>query len=381
MGQIITNISYWEKDIWHDHVDFTIVGAGIVGLSTALFLKRQAPEAKIIILERGILPHGASTKNAGFLCFGSVGELADDLHNTGESSLLNTLDQRISGGKALLDIAGRKAIDYGNCGGIELFESQSAFQSLSEKIPYFNNLLEQHFGLSNTFKVIPTPAHFALYRQCIINQFEGRIHTGKMMLALYQKAIAAGILVINGTEVKNIERSSNYYTVESSGSSFRSENVILCTNAFTNALIPSPHVQPARNQVILTSDLSEPLIDATFHLDQGYYYFRPIGNKVLFGGGRHTFGNQEMTDDLDISLTLRNHLLEKMNAWIPQPKPITAEMHWSGILGIGENKTPEISKIEQGLYIGVKLGGMGVAIGSEVGRKLAELVLKDNGYK
>ena len=60
------NLSYWEQKQWFKNIDFSIVGSGIVGLSTALFLKQRFPTSNIIILEKGILPQGASTKNAGF---------------------------------------------------------------------------------------------------------------------------------------------------------------------------------------------------------------------------------------------------------------------------------------------------------------------------
>ncbi|MBQ0741417.1 FAD-binding oxidoreductase, partial [Aquimarina celericrescens] len=74
-------LSYWEQHTWFDNVDFCIVGSGIVGLSCALQLRKKHPKAKILILEKGILPQGASTKNAGFACFGSASELLSDMKN------------------------------------------------------------------------------------------------------------------------------------------------------------------------------------------------------------------------------------------------------------------------------------------------------------
>jgi len=50
------NLSYWEIKNWLTNVDFTVVGSGIVGLSCALELRRKYPQAKIIVLEKGMLP-------------------------------------------------------------------------------------------------------------------------------------------------------------------------------------------------------------------------------------------------------------------------------------------------------------------------------------
>ena len=66
--------SYWERTAFVGHADVIIIGTGIVGLSAALNLKRLQPSLKVTVLERGFLPSGASTKNAGFACFGTVSE-------------------------------------------------------------------------------------------------------------------------------------------------------------------------------------------------------------------------------------------------------------------------------------------------------------------
>ena len=85
------NLSYWEIKSWLSNVDFTIIGSGIVGLSCALQLKSKYPNSNILILEKGILPQGASTKNAGFACFGSISEIIDDLKSHSEDEVLNLL--------------------------------------------------------------------------------------------------------------------------------------------------------------------------------------------------------------------------------------------------------------------------------------------------
>ena len=46
---------------------------------------------------------------------------------------------------------------------------------------------------------------------------------------------------------------------------------------------------------------------------------------------------------------------------------------WSGIMGVGKSKSPIIKKINNNTAIGVRMGGMGVAIGAQVGKKLADL--------
>ena len=64
-------LSYWEKTSFFDY-DVIVIGSGIVGLNAAIHLKKSSPALKISVLESGFLPTGASTKNAGFACFGSI---------------------------------------------------------------------------------------------------------------------------------------------------------------------------------------------------------------------------------------------------------------------------------------------------------------------
>ncbi len=87
----IEELSYWERKTYFEEVDFLIIGAGIVGYSAALELREKYPHAKILILERGFLPSGASTKNAGFACFGSATELLDDLTRMDEDKVWSTV--------------------------------------------------------------------------------------------------------------------------------------------------------------------------------------------------------------------------------------------------------------------------------------------------
>ena len=53
--------------------------------------------------------------------------------------------------------------------------------------------------------------------------------------------------------------------------------------------------------------------------------------------------------------------------------PFEIDRRWSGIMGLGKQKRPIIKQLSSDVYCGIRLGGMGVAIGSLVGASLAEL--------
>ncbi|MCH9661078.1 MAG: FAD-dependent oxidoreductase, partial [Bacteroidetes bacterium] len=140
-------LSYWERHTWLDAIDFAIVGSGIVGLNCALALRERFPEKKIVVFERGLLPSGASTKNAGFACFGSVSEIVDDLNKHTEEEVIQLVRDRITGLKLLRNTIGDTSMDYQEHGGYELFTKAAPelFEECVQKLPYINNLLKEVF--------------------------------------------------------------------------------------------------------------------------------------------------------------------------------------------------------------------------------------------
>ena len=54
--------------------------------------------------------------------------------------------------------------------------------------------------------------------------------------------------------------------------------------------------------------------------------------------------------------------------------PFEIEHSWSGIMGIGNSKKPIVQQLSNNTYCGVRMGGMGVAIGSLIGQELADLI-------
>ena len=87
-------ISVWEQSTYYAPKDVVIIGCGFVGLWTAYELMQKNPQLNITILERGVIPSGASTRNAGFSCFGSVSELMYDVQLMGEANMLEKVKIR-----------------------------------------------------------------------------------------------------------------------------------------------------------------------------------------------------------------------------------------------------------------------------------------------
>jgi len=368
-------LSYWELKNWFCNVDFTIVGSGIVGLHAGLRLREKHPTAKILILEKGALPQGASTKNAGFACFGSLSEIIDDLTTHSEQEVIDLVKRRWDGLQLLRKRLGDQAIDFKPFGGYELFleKDELLYRDCLQKMPFINDLLRPLFKSDVFTREIDRFGFGKIFENVIFNPFEAQIDTGNMMQALLKSAVSENILVINRMDVTDFSDNGTHVEVSLGDFSFKTNKLLYATNGFAAALTQNA-VKPARAQVLVTKPIPNLDIKGTFHFDRGYYYFRNIGDRILFGGGRNLDFDTETTTQFGQTEIVQNRLEQLLKEVILPNTPFEVEHRWSGIMGIGSSKRPIVESLSQNVFCGVRLGGMGVAIGSLVGQELADLL-------
>lgn len=369
------DLSYWEQSKWFTNIDFLIIGSGIVGLNAALVLKQKHPQAKILIIEKGMLPSGASTKNAGFACFGSLSEICSDLSTHTEQEVLELVIKRQEGLALLRKNLGDKAIDYQQHGSFELFTNEAFYDQTMAKMDEVNQMLKPVFK-ANVFNSTTNIFSFKnIHNRYIRNQFEGQIDTGKMMQKLLQLVISKGVMILNNLKVETILNDNNKpEIILANGFKFKTKKVLVATNGFASELLQED-VVPARAQVLITKPIENLHINGTFHFDEGYYYFRNINNRILFGGGRNLDFDAEKTTEMKTTKKIQDQLESYLSQMILPETPFEIAMRWTGIMGIGNQKKAIVKQVSPNIFCGVRLGGMGVAIGSLVGKELAEIAL------
>jgi glycine/D-amino acid oxidase-like deaminating enzyme len=368
-------LSFWELKNWFTNVDFTIVGSGIVGLHCALELREKFPSAKILVLEKGVLPQGASTKNAGFACFGSVSEILDDLRSHTEEEVFQLVQKRWEGLQLLRKRIGDVALDLKPFGGFELFlkEDESTYEQCLQKLPFINDLLKPLFKNDVFSKEVDRFTFQGIQEYVLFNPYEAQIDTGNMMQQLLKLAIHQNILILNQQTVSSFIEKSTAVEVVLDDFSFPTKKLFFATNGFAKELT-NGEVKPARAQVLITKPIPNLDIRGTFHLDKGYYYFRNFENRILLGGGRNLDFEVETTTALAQTEIIQNKLEQLLKEVILPKQSFEIEHRWSGIMGVGNHKKPIVKQLSENVFCGVRLGGMGVAIGSLVGKELADLI-------
>ena len=375
-------LSFWEKDSWFNNIDVCIIGSGIVGLNAALHLKTNAPKLKILVLDRGILPSGASTKNAGFACFGSLSEILSDLKIMPENEVVDLIEERFLGLQLLRKTLGDEALDYKEWGGFEMFTTaqENLYERCLDLMPRLNILLKERFKINSSIYQNAEETNnifgFNGVQHLIKNTLEGQINTGKMMKALIQKVQQLGITIVCGTEIKQFAETEVGVELETlQWGTIKAKKLIIATNGFAKQLLPELDVKPGRAQVLITNEIENLKIKGCFHFDEGYYYFRNIGKRILLGGGRNLDFKEEETYSHDVTDKIQLALENLLSTVILPDQTYTIEQRWSGTLGLGQIKKPIIQAIGKHSICAVRMGGMGVAIGSLVGKKASELLI------
>lgn len=374
-------ISFWEKESLLQY-DVIIIGSGIVGLQTAIQIKEKKPQYSVLVLERGLLPTGASTRNAGFAATGSLSELVADSSIMTDDEILDLFAMRKGGLDFLRQQLGDEAIGYTNDGSHELLKSSET--NVLQHLDHFNQLLKPFAAVPlfeiHNHRIADFGFDKSSFAYCLSNATEGGLHTGKLIKSLLQLAISKGIEVKTGAEVLEIESHASKVIVQvkdayrAEGLGFEAAQVFVCTNAFSHRFFPEEDVQAGRGQVLITKPIAHLPFKGIFHFDEGYYYFRNVGNRVLLGGGRNQDFKKENTTAIELNEAIQTHLEAILRQQLFPNTDVEIEMKWSGIMAFGSTKMPIIKSLEERVHGGFRLGGMGVALGSMVALELAKRV-------
>ena len=368
-------LSYWEHQSFFGPADVAIIGAGLVGLTAALYLKQLRPAWRVVVLERGALPSGASTKNAGFACFGSVSEL---IEQEKRGDLQAVVAARWAGLARLRELLGDAALDYQPVGGYELFRHEEAALAAEcrEKIGYFNDLLAPVIGHGRTFRDASAEAGrfgFGGVGTLLKNEHEGSLDTGRLMRALLARTWAADVPVLTNCDVTAVEADATGYRLRlANGAAVTAGQVLLATNAFASELLPELAVAPGRGQVLVTEPLPEVQLPGTFHYDHGYAYFRQLpDHRMLLGGGRNLDFAAEATTEPGLTPAVQHYLENLLREVIVPGRQPRIDYRWSGVMGFGPALAPIIDWVRPGVLAAVRCNGMGVALGAGTGWQAA----------
>jgi gamma-glutamylputrescine oxidase len=397
-------LSVWEKESFFAPSDIVIAGSGLVGLWSAYYLKRRAPSLRITIVERGLIPTGASTRNAGFACFGSLTELVANARQMGDDQMLQLVEMRCKGLRRIRKTFRDKDIGFEQFGGYELLAPSASaspeitspssavdppagpdltnIDVLRSTIDQYNRTLKNITRQQKTFRLQNEKIGsfgFTGIRHLIDSRAEGQLHSGKLCQSLLRLVQSMNVTVLNNIEITGYEKVNGHLLLHTQHSfPLIASQLLVCTNAFARQLLPQLDVTPARGQILVTSPIDNLPFKGAFHFNEGYYYFRNLGDRILLGGARNLAIEAEATTEMAITDTIQHELQRFLSEIILPGKHYTIEDRWSGIMGMGSEKMPLISAVNDHVFCAVRMSGMGVALAPVAGDRVASLMMGDS---
>ncbi len=383
--------SYWEHSIAKNKIyDWLIIGGGILGHFCAFEIKEKYPLSSVAILEKDNFGFGATTRNAGFACFGTVGEFLSDSRLTNSDKALSTLIKRKIGLDILTTRLSKDSIGFEACGGYEILGDNEL--NILLEIEPLNKLIHNSIGLTNTFEKRENKFFTNRIGSTIFNKYEGVIKSDMLMHSLKQEALRLGIQTVSGyeaiglmstptgAEVQAVSLNKKSLTANKNSVeplTFKAGHILVATNALLKDLLPESNVMPQRGQVFVSAPLDLKL-DSSYHYDSGYYYFRSIqesGEKprLLLGGARNVSFETENTSSIEINEKIMSHLCAWAGEVLAIPGQIKIDYSWAGLMGFSPSKEPIISlNLRPNISSVFACNGMGVAMSPYIAKEFVK---------
>ena len=371
----------------HDlDVDVAIIGAGYTGLWTAYYLKRQAPDLNIVIIEAQTAGFGASGRNGGWLMGNLLGEdrlLAASSPEQRRASydLLHDIPEEV---KSVIE---REGIDCDYRKGGALYcaarypEQEASLRQYLDKL-YSQGLNENDYRWLSP-EQLAQQIRMAKPYGAIYAPHVATLHPAKLVRGLARAVERMGVRIYENSPVNHWQAGS----LRTAQASVRSRWVVPAVEGYSVTLPPLGRYQlPVQSLIVAT----EPLSAATWEeigLSRGQafsessrqvtYGQRTADNRLIFGarGGYQFAGKLRHDFDLTRSeIELRRYLFGEL---FPQLRNVQITHGWGGNLGMSRHFKPHmLCDQASGVALSGGYGGEGVGASNLGGRTLADLILQ-----
>ena len=390
--------SFWQAELKGQDLPFVtdplqgmldtevaIIGAGITGTATALWLARAGVQVRVF--EARSIAAGASGRNGGFISDGTTAGYATTIQRYGREQARRlwafTVRNHEYAGSFIEELEQRGwSCAYRRNGSLKLAAKESELESILESA----SLLNQDGREVQVVQRDELPVRLRkAYSGGAYYPSNGEFQPARFVTGLALLAQQAGTVFHTESPVSGISVGNDGVLLHTPGGKLHAHTLVLATNAWlpeigaqVGADWLSRCITPIRGQVIATEPVSEQLFPCPCSADEGYQYWRqlPDGRIVVGGWRNRSFDTESQTYDETPNEDVQKHLDAFVHETLNLPEVRIAN-RWAGIMGFTADSLPLIGRLPgvTNCYIAGGYTGHGNAFAIHAALLISELIL------
>ena len=340
---------FWLDDIAGDvarypalagdlRADDAVVGGGFAGLWTAIKLKAEHPERRVVLLEAVRMGWAASGRNGGF-CEASIthGESNAESRWPGETETLRRLGfENLDAMERFIADAGLD-VDFERTGQLSVANHEHQVEWLGESEDPDVVVLDREEVRARVNSPTFLAGEFA-------PRENANLHPAKLVAELARHAAELGVEIYEGTPVDRLAGSAtDPIRLATKLGTVTADRVALCTNVFPSLLKRYRfHTVPVYDYVLMTEPLSDEQLasigwagrEGLADMANQFHYSRlTADNRILWGGYDavyHAGGRikREYEDRMESHRRLASHFFTTF----PQLAGLRFTHRWAGVI-------------------------------------------------
>jgi len=363
----LTSTSFWQAEFRAANIpyvtrnslegaqetDIAVVGAGITGVSAALWLARAGVDVRV--LEARSVAAAASGRNGGFIANGTTESYAAATARHGRERARHMWAFSVANHAYAAQFAQELEEQGWHCGYQRNGSYKlAAYEGELELIIQSALLLNEDGWEVQVVQSgeLPERLRKAYYGGAFYPS-NGEIHPVRFVTGLAHLAEQAGALLYEESPVIAIATNADGVLLTTPKGTLRARKLILATNAWLpeiGKLLDADWlarcITPTRGQIIATEPIPERILPCPCSADQSYQYWRQLPDGLLIVGGwrNRSFETEFHTLDETPNNSVQQHLDNFVHETLDLPGT-RIETRWAGIMGFTTDSLPLVGQL------------------------------------
>ncbi len=363
-----------------EHVDVAVIGGGYTGLSAARTLAKNG--VHVIVLEAENIGWGASSRNGGMALTGLKLPMQTVLKRYGRDLARQLFQCSLESVSLVEEIVREEDIRCGfaRTGHLLAANKPGHYEALKGEVEFMAKEFDHKVRLVAP-RELREEIGSAVYYGGLVDEVSGGLNPAQYVAGLARAAEKAGARLHARARVNRLERRGKRFFIQTERGTLSAESVLAATAGYTGSVTKKLQrkVIPIGSFIIATERLSDELAHELspknrMIFDYKHYlnYFRLWENRLIFGGRAAFFPETKRTIQRSAEI-----LREEMVRVYPQLRDVKVEYAWGGTLDFAFDMMTHVGE-EEGVYYALGYAGHGVAMGTYLGKTVAEAMLKGN---